>query len=100
MDYRIVFLPEVVGDLQQAIDWYNEQQKGLGKKFISSVKRGYTLLKRDPFCIAIKYDEIRCLPVSKFPYTIHYRTEKDSRTVVVFAVYHTSRNPEKWKHRK
>jgi hypothetical protein len=99
MDYHIVFLPEVVDDLSQAINWYNNQRKGLGKNFVSSVKRCYSLLKRDPFCIAVKYDDIRCLPVSGFPYIMHYRVEKDSRTVVIFAVYHTSRNPEIWKLR-
>jgi hypothetical protein len=100
MAYRIVFLPQVYDDLQEAVDWYNDKQSGLGKRFILAVKRNYSLLKKDPFCIAVKFDEIRCMPVSGFPYTIHYRIEKDDATVVVFAVYHTSRNPEIWKSRK
>ena len=100
MSYRIVFLPQVLFDIQEAVGWYNGKQKGLGRRFIFAVKRNYNLLKKDPFCVAIKYDDIRCMPVSGFPYHIHYRIEKDSKVVVIFAVYHTSRNPEIWKDRK
>ena len=93
MLYRIVFVSEVFHDIQQAVDWYNVKQNGLGKRFFSSVKHSLSLLKKDPFCIAIKYDKIRCIPISKFPYNIHYRVEADSQTIVVFAVYHTAREP-------
>jgi len=96
----LFFLPQVFNDIQDAVDWYNSQKPGLGGKFFTSVKRNYILLKKDPFCIAIKYDEIRCLPVSKFPYLIHYSIKKDSKNVVVFAVYHTSRSPKIWENRK
>ena len=99
MVYKIDFLPQVFDDIQQTINWYNDKQKGLGKKFFSALKKHYSLLKKDPFCIAIKYDNIRCLPVSKYPYCIHYRIENNSATVVVFAIYHTSRNPEIWRNR-
>jgi len=100
MAYRIVFSPEVLNDIEQAVDWYNEKQKDLSKKFIAALKHNFYLLKKDPYCIAVKFDEIRCMPVTKFPYAVHYRIEKDSMVVVVFAIYHTSRNPEIWKHRK
>jgi len=100
MAYNIVFSPQVYNDMQGAVDWYNSQGQGLGLKFFTSIKRNISLLKKDPFCIAIKYDEIRCMPVPKFPYLIHYQIEKDSKTVIVFAVYHTSRNPKIWKNRK
>lgn len=33
MTYRIHIEPEVFNDIQQGIHWYNQQQKGLGKKF-------------------------------------------------------------------
>ncbi len=100
MAFNIIFSPQVFEDIKQAVDWYDTKQKGLGNKFLSSVKHNNSILRKDPFCVAVKYDEIRCIPVYKFPYLMHYRIEKDLKTVVVFAIYHTSRNPEIWKERK
>ena len=99
MAFKIIFMPQVFDDVQDAVNWYNERQKGVGKRFFSVVKIHFGLLKKDPFCIAVKYDDIRCMPVSKFPYNIHYKIKSDSKTIVIFAVYHTSRNPEIWKER-
>lgn len=99
MAFNVVFMPQVLNDVQDAVDWYNKSQKGVGSRFFSVLKTHYKLLRKDPYCVAIKYDEIRCLPVSKFPYNIHYKIEQDDNTVVIFAVYHTSRSPEIWNKR-
>lgn len=38
MKYKIQIEPEAQFDIQEAITWYNERQKGLGRKFHSEVK--------------------------------------------------------------
>ncbi|HRY33519.1 MAG TPA: hypothetical protein P5531_11175 [Bacteroidales bacterium] len=37
MAFKLIFAAEVFDDLQQNIDWYNEKQPGLGKRFYKSV---------------------------------------------------------------
>jgi len=55
MPFIIKIEPDVVQDIQQAIDWYNEQQRGLGKKFYNEVKTHFNILIKSPF---FRYDMI------------------------------------------
>lgn len=43
MKYKLVIQPEVFDDIQEAIDWYNTRQSGLGKKFSMSLKMNSTV---------------------------------------------------------
>ena len=83
-------------DIQEATDWYNEQAAGLGKRFQTQVKKQINSLKTNATYHAIRYDDVRCCPVTKFPFNIHY-TVKQSM-VEIFAVIHTSRNPRVWEN--
>lgn len=49
MSFKIKIEPEVVEDIQNGIIWYNKQQAGLGKKFLSEIKHHINLLKTNPF---------------------------------------------------
>jgi len=97
MKFKIVYNPEVVNDIQQAIDWYNEKQPGLGKRFFNTIKAHIDSLKNSALHYAIRYDDVRCMPVKNFPYMVHYRVDKKERIVKIEAVINTSRNPEIWK---
>jgi toxin ParE1/3/4 len=59
--------PRAIQDIQKAIDYYDEQQIGLGRKFESSLNKYIASLEKNPF-FSIRYDQVRCLPLKKFPY--------------------------------
>jgi toxin ParE1/3/4 len=82
-------------DIQEAIDYYDDQQIGLGKKFEHSLHKSITALTKNPF-YQIRYDHIRCLPLKKFPYMIHFEVLEAIRLIRIIAVFHTAQNPEKW----
>lgn len=46
----------------------------------------------------IRYDNIRCLPLKTFPYTIHFSINEADRVVIVRAVFQTSLNPQIWRN--
>ena len=71
MRFNLEFNPEFYDDLEQAFDWYNEQQPGLGSKFYLNVKKLISRLKTSAYNFAIRYDDIRCLPMKEFPFMIH-----------------------------
>lgn len=48
MPYTIKITPAEFNDLQKDIDYYNEQQKGLGKKFKSAIHAMFAQLKKVP----------------------------------------------------
>ncbi|HLU84839.1 MAG TPA: type II toxin-antitoxin system RelE/ParE family toxin [Vicingaceae bacterium] len=85
-------------DIQEAINWYNEQQKGLGKKFHKAVLSHFEHLKKNPF-FENRYDKVHCLPIKKFPFMIHFTVNEKDKLIIVRAVFHTSLNPDIWRDR-
>ena len=94
MKYKIKIEPEALIDIQDSINWYNEQQKDLGKRFYKEVQEYFNSLKTNPF-YAIKYDNIRCLPLKVFPYTIHFSINENDKIIIIRAVFQTSQDPKK-----
>jgi hypothetical protein len=58
-------------DIQNEINYYNEHQKGLGGKFHQELKSYFKAIQRNPF-YEIRYKNIRCLILKKFPIMIHF----------------------------
>ena len=98
MKYKIQIESEVRQDIQEGIDWYNEQQRGLGRKFHAAIKEAFRGLRTNPF-FQIRYDDVRCVPLRKYPYMIHFTIDENNKTIAVIAVFNTSRNPQMWKGR-
>ncbi|MEY8761772.1 hypothetical protein [Chryseobacterium tongliaoense] len=48
----------------------------------------------------LKYDHNRIIFFRKFPYGIHYSYSEKENLIEIYAVFHTSRDPENWKKRK
>ena len=85
-------------DLQAAIDYYDYKQVGLGEKFESVANKYITQLSESPY-FQIRYDEVRCLPIKNFPFMIHYSIDEKKQTIIIWAILHTSLNPDKWELR-
>ena len=92
MAYTIKITPTAFNDLQNSIDYYNEQQKGLGKKFNTAIQNAFTQLKRVPASGYFMYDNVRYRVISKFPYIILYELTPHD-TIAVYRVFNTSQNP-------
>jgi toxin ParE1/3/4 len=99
MAFKIKIEPEALEDIQQSIDWYNEQQAGLGIKFFAAVKKGFKSLMINPF-FQIRYDNVRCLPLKKYPFMVHFTVNEAEKLVVVRAIFNTSLSSDYWKSRK
>ncbi len=99
MDFTLVIAPKAIQDIQKAIDYYDGQQTGLGKRFEATLNKHLLILENKPF-FHIRYDNVRCLPLKKFPYMIHFTINQDQKVVTVWAVFHTSLNPKKWQGRQ
>lgn len=89
MAFNIDVDPGAILDLQKAIDYYDEQQPGLGKKFENAIDKYFSALSKNPF-YQLRYDDIRCMPMKKFPFMIHFTVDEENKTVRVSAVFHTS----------
>ncbi|MCF8298374.1 MAG: hypothetical protein K9J13_12580 [Saprospiraceae bacterium] len=98
MNYSLKIKQEVFLDIQDGIEWYNSQQKGLGRRFHNAVIKEYDTLRKTPF-FQVRYDGVRCLPLKKFPYMIHYIVEEDKKKIIVLGVINTYKDHAKWSER-
>lgn len=96
MAFLVVLDPRAINDVQDAIDYHDDQQEGLGKRFDIELDEYLLLLERNPN-FQIRYDRIHCLPLKTFPYMIHFSLDEDHKTLRVLAVLYTGASTEKRK---
>jgi toxin ParE1/3/4 len=94
--YNILLEPDAILDIQEAIDYYDQQQAGLGKKFETVLNKHFATLQQNPF-FQIRYDRVHCLPLKNYPYMIHFTIGENEEIIIVRAVLHTALSPKKWK---
>lgn len=97
--YKIKIEPEALADIQEITDWYNEQQSGLGARFQKTAIQQINSLSNDPQIYAIRYKQIRCVAIKKFPYMAHFYINTENNTIEVLAVISTDRNPKLWEEK-
>jgi len=97
-NFKVELNPLIQQDLQNQIDYYTKETKSpeLGKRFFKAVKKEIKRLEKYALQYEIKYDDIRCSTIPKFPFRTHYRVNMKDKTVFVEAVISTSKNPEEW----
>lgn len=96
--YKLKFTPEAVKDIIEAAAYYEDQKRGLGKRFRSFVKGKLVLIKESPFIYELKYGDVRFAMVDFFPYSIHFTVRQPARIIQIHAVLCQYRDPMKfWK---
>ena len=86
MTWEVRLRPRAEADLEEARDWYEERQAGLGEQFIDAVALAMETLAAAPERQPEYYRGFRRLLLSRFPYKVFYRVEGSS--VLVFRVLH------------
>lgn len=86
-------------EFYDAIDWYDLQSDGLGKKYKDTVKEQIRLIKRNPQWFPIEIENIYKAYIPKFPYKILYTINEEKEIVIIWAFAHLHRKPWYWKSR-
>ncbi|RYZ99344.1 MAG: type II toxin-antitoxin system RelE/ParE family toxin [Sphingobacteriaceae bacterium] len=95
--YIVKLLPEAEIELAYACKWYNKRQTGLGGKLLNEVNSYLELIAANPLQYNVRFsNKYRFASLYMFPYFIVYRVDEDEHTVIVNAVFHTSRDPQKF----
>jgi plasmid stabilization system protein ParE len=89
--YRFIIKERAVLMAKDAYEWYEEQLPGLGGDFLLELELGYTKILENPTFYSFIENGFRRLLLKRFPYVIIY--EILDTDLVVYAVFHTSRNP-------
>jgi Plasmid stabilisation system protein. len=97
MPAKLVIAPEAELDIAEAYVWYERRRIGLGEEFLSSVDACMEGIRRLPEMYPLVHENYRRSLIRRFPYAVFY--EYAQSTVTAYAVFHTSRDPEKWRQR-
>jgi hypothetical protein len=85
-------------EFNDAIDWYENQSEGLGKRFKKAVINQIKKIIKNPNWFLIEADNIYKAYIPKFPYKILFSIDKDM--VTIWAIAHMHRKPWYWQSRK
>ena len=84
-------------DITDAALWYEAQNTGLGSDFVDEIERTFHRIADNPTAYRILHRETRRAILQRFPFGVFYRI--CDQTIVVVAVMHSSRDPQRWRQR-
>ena len=97
MARRFIVRPLAEADLEEAASWYDEEQAGLGSRFLSDVDQVFGRIRERPQQFPVVSGDIRRALLHTFPYALYFR--ETDETIRVLAVLHLRRRPGLWRAR-
>jgi plasmid stabilization system protein ParE len=95
---RLVLRPQAVAEVDEAAAWYSARSRGLGAEFVRLVDAALAAIERNPLRFPHVQDPIRRAVLRRFPYSILFTATDDE--IVVLSVFHSSRDPKRWRTRE
>lgn len=85
-------------DIRQAINWYEDEKPGLGRRFNANLNTTLRKVLKSPLQFPLLFEDYRKARLSKpFPFKVIFMIQDNE--VYVVAVAHDKRDPEAWKER-
>jgi plasmid stabilization system protein ParE len=94
MAFKVLILEEAKRDIKEARTYYKKIFPSLSKRFTADLKNTITGIQDRPFSWGFRFDKFRTANFSVFPYQVHYVIVEVDRSIVIFAVLHSYRNPD------
>jgi toxin ParE1/3/4 len=97
--YRLEIRPDALGDIEEAANWYKQQEPQLGTDFTRTVVAAIEALTANPLMYSLRdrRRNVRWLKPRRFPYRIVYQVSEE--VITVFAVLHSAQDDRHWKRR-
>jgi len=86
-------------ELEEATDYYNERQAGLGTEFVQEFRRALDLVLKWPaaWLRVARTTSARRIQLDRFPYRVIYQIVDNE--IIVVAIAHTKRRATYWRDR-
>ncbi len=94
---QIDFLESAQYELDEAVEYYNQQRPKLGSEFLSEILAALNRITEYPDAWQQLTKRTRRCLIHRFPYGIIY--QKRSDVILVVAVSNLHRKPDYWKNR-
>ena len=96
--YKIIILEQAISEIADSCLYYNKKAPGLGFDFEDEIFQLLELIKENPLLFPVKFAHIHEAVVTRFPFVINY--EVSGKQIIVSAVFHAKRHPDKKTKRK
>ncbi len=93
MPYTVLISPTAAKDLEVAMAYYNEKAENLGYRFADLVNDYFNRIALVPTASAVRYKNVRCKPMTTFPYMILYTVGENTLTIYVLRIFNTWQEP-------
>ena len=94
---RIVLTATAAAELVDAANWYESKAPALTARFLDQFEALTARLADNPLQFPIVHGQVRRAGFRGFPYGLFFRLRDDQ--VEVFACFHASRDPRRWRRR-
>jgi toxin ParE1/3/4 len=99
MTRPIRFDPAAQRELNEAADFYDAEDPGLGGAFLDAAERAFEQIQAFPESSPISLAPVRTKVLSAFPFSVIYWVT-DDEVIIVLALAHHRRRPEYWRARE
>lgn len=93
MAYSIKINKRAFNDIQKVLNHYDKIDTSIGDKFQNNLDKTISSIASNPF-FQIRYSDVRCLMINKFPYMIHFQVNEKKNLVIIRAIINTSKDPK------
>jgi toxin ParE1/3/4 len=93
----IRFTPEADAELAEARQWYARQRTDLDVEFVERIDGALSRIVSNPQLYPIIYRTLGRAVVRRFPFAVFYEITADEIRIV--AVFHSHRDPKRWRSR-
>lgn len=91
MAYNISLQIEVILEIREAFEWYEDQKDGLGYELLDEIESCYENLTANPLRHSFINQNYRRIKTNRFPYILIYEVEGDD--IIINSVRHIKRKP-------
>jgi plasmid stabilization system protein ParE len=98
MSLPVIVRPQAQIDIQDAHDYLEQVQDGLGGKFAARLRDVLERIERMPELYGPVWQDVRAVRLKKFRYVVYYVVFADR--VEVLAIMHGSRDERRWQSRR
>jgi len=100
MTFNVIAEAEAKREWNEAVDWYEERETGVGWRFDDELQAFLQSLSQDPerFRLATTLTRKATMP-KPWPYSIYFTMNTEHREVKVLAIWHGARNPMELRRR-
>ena len=93
MPYTILVTPTATEDIAVDAEYYNAVAVDLGYRFADLVAEYFDRIAELPTASAIRYKNVRCKPMKRFPFLITFTIDEANHSINILRVFNTYQEP-------